>query len=195
MSVSKNILIIDGHPFTESLTSSLASAYASGAQEGGHDVHVLKVADLTFDAVLHKGYREIQALEPDLVRAQEEVVWADHIAVFYPVWWGSMPALLKGFFDRVMLPGFAFSYRSKESHLWDKLLTKKTGRVVVTADAPKWYMRIYAGSSAKQIKRNILQFCGIDPVRITEVTPVKMMSPETIEKHIAAIRALGVKGL
>jgi NAD(P)H dehydrogenase (quinone) len=107
MTVARKILIINGHPFEGSLTSALLEKYKEGAQAASYEVRTISVGSIDFDAVLHKGYREIQELEPDLKNAQESIMWADHIVLGYPVWWNTMPALLKGFFDRTFLPGFA----------------------------------------------------------------------------------------
>jgi NAD(P)H dehydrogenase (quinone) len=81
------------------------------------------------------------------------------------VWWGGMPAGLKGFFDRTFLPGFAFRYQNNLK--WDKLLTGRSADVILTMDAPLWYYRWLSGRPAsRQIKGAILEFCGIKPVRI-----------------------------
>ena len=101
-------LVIDGHPDPESLTAALARAYVAGA---GDDAVALTLRDLDIDPFLHAGYRAGQAVEPDLARAREPDRWSEHITVLTPVWWGSAPALLKGFFDRALVIGWAFRYR------------------------------------------------------------------------------------
>ena len=104
----------------------------------GAEVREVFLADLRFDPVLHHGYKEIQELETDPVHAQELIKWADHLVFVYPLWWATMPALLKGFLDRTLLPDFAFKYRPN-SPFWDKDLTGKTARMIITMDAPVWY--------------------------------------------------------
>ena len=169
----KRILIVQGHPATPSLCEALAKEYEQGALESGHSVKTLTVRDLTFDPILHEGYKVIQPLEEDLILAQNEIKSADHIVVIFPTWWGGMPALLKGFIDRVFLPGFAFKYRLG-SPWWDKYLTGKSAHVITTMDTPPWYYRsIYRDAGINQIKRTILQYCGIGPVRVTRIGRVK----------------------
>lgn len=90
--------------------------------------------------VLHDGYNQVQLLEPDLVQAQADITWAEHLAFVYPIWWGGIPALMKGFFDRIFLPGFAFKYREGKAFP-DKLLKGKTAHLLVTMDTPPWYYK------------------------------------------------------
>jgi len=109
--MSKRILVILGHPSRHSLCAALSERYVKAAQEAGHEVRQLKLGDLHFDPVLREGYRQIQPLEEDLQQAQADILWAEHLTWVFPIWWGGIPALMKGFLDRVLLPGFAFKYR------------------------------------------------------------------------------------
>ena len=146
----KKILIIDGHPNPESFNAALSHAYLEGAEKQGDTmVNVLALRELNFDLVLHYGYQKRTNLEPDLLRAQQLLREADHTVWIYPTWWGGMPALLKGFIDRVFLPGFSFQYR-ENSQLWDKLMKGKTARVITTMDAPVWYYRLFLSQPRSQ---------------------------------------------
>lgn len=189
----KRILILLGHPAADSLCAGLAEAYAAGAREAGHEVRVLSLAELHFDPVLHEGYKAIQPLEPDLLAAQEAIRRAEHLVLIYPTWWGGMPALMKGFFDRAFLPGFAFRYRPG-SPWWDKLLAGRTAHVIATMDTPPWYYRLVYGSPGhRQTVRTILRFCGIQPVRVTSLGPVKDAPEASKSKWLARARAYGRK--
>ncbi len=125
----RKILIINGHPDKESYCFALAEAYSKGALASGAEVQEIVVADLQFSPNLQFGYRKRTELEPDLKDSWEKIQWADHLVWVYPVWWGSIPAILKGFVDRVFLPGFVFKKR-ENSLWWDKLLTGKSARII-----------------------------------------------------------------
>lgn len=190
--MNKHILVILGHPDTTSFCGAMASAYEAGATAAGHEVRRLDLGRLRFDPILHQGYAEQQPLEPDLVEAQTAISRADHLVFVYPVWWGGPPALLKGFFDRLLLPGFAFRFKAPPSPYWDRLLSKRTARLLVTMDTPPWYYRwVYRMPGHNQMKRTILGFCGVRPVSVAEFGPVKSSTPEQREGWLARASALG----
>ncbi|NOR43567.1 MAG: flavodoxin family protein [Gammaproteobacteria bacterium] len=190
--MKNDILVILGHPDINSFCGSLAKAYIDGAKASGSEVRELQLGELTFDPILWKGYKIIQELEPDLEKAQELIQWSNHIVFVYPNWWGAMPALMKGFIDRVFLPGFAFKYR-ENSPLWDKLLSGRTAHLMVTMDTPPWYYRwVYHRPGHNEMKRTILGFCGIKVVKISELSLMKTSSQQQREKWIAIAKNLGL---
>ena len=151
----------------------------------------MRIGDLDFDPILHQGYKQIQALEPDLLQAQVNITWAQHLVFVYPTWWGAMPALLKGFIDRVFLPGFAFRYRDN-SPFWDRLLTGRSAHLLVTMDTPPWYYRwVFRMPGHNQMRRTILEFSGIKPVRVTSFGPVRPSTPQQRAKWLARACELG----
>ncbi|MCO6057730.1 NAD(P)H-dependent oxidoreductase [Pseudomonas sp. MOB-449] len=189
----KRILLILGTPKGGSLCHALGDAFAQGARSEGHVVRLLKLGEMQFDPVLREGYDQSQNLEPDLLDAQRQIHWAEHLVFVYPVWWGGLPALLKGFFDRVFLPGFAFRYRG-QSQAWDKLLTGRTADLLVTLDTPPWYFRwIYGAPAHRQMVRTILGFCGIRTRRLTEFSPVRPSSEEQRQTWLRKAETLGTR--
>lgn len=189
--MGKRVLVILGHPRADSFCGAMAEAYASGAREAGHEVRLLAVGALTFDGILRHGFGPEQPLEPDLAAAQGDISWAQHLVFVYPIWWGAMPALLKGFIDRVLLPGFAFRYR-EGSHLWDRLLTGRSAHLLVTMDSPPWYYSLFSRAPGhNQMKRSILGFCGVAPVGISGFGPVRSSSRQKREGWLGQAKALG----
>jgi len=165
MRKAKKIFILLGHPDEDSLNCTLANEYERGALEVGHEVRRMNIGDMQFDPVLHKGYREIQALEPDLVSFQENVKWCDHFVVFYPSWWSTMPAQLKGVFDRAWLPGFAYHF-THGGNMWKRLLKGKSASMIVTSDTMPLIQRIIFGDTTNELKKGILWFAGFSPIRV-----------------------------
>ena len=189
----KRILLILGTPKSDGLCHALAEAYSNGARAQGHVVRQLRLGELQFDPILREGFGQQQTLEPDLLEAQRQIHWAEHLVFVYPVWWGGVPALLKGFFDRTFLPGFAFKYRNR-SQLWDKLLSGRTADLLVTLDTPPWYFRwIYGAPAHRQMVRTILGFCGIKTRRLTEFAPVRPSSEEQRQGWLRKAEGLGVR--
>lgn len=189
-----NILVIMGHPSVQSLNNALAESYTNSAAKAGHTVQLLRLADLQFDPILHQAYNAPQVLEPDLQKAQELIKWADHLVMVYPSWWGSMPALLKGFIDRVFLPGFAFKYK-KDSPWWDKFFTGKTARIILTMDSPWYYNWLaYGNSNIKAMKNATLKFCGVKKVGVTVFDSVRSSNEEKRKKWLAKCAELGGNG-
>jgi NAD(P)H dehydrogenase (quinone) len=189
----KKILIINGHPDKESLCFALAESYKKGAELTGADCKLINLVDLDFNPILTFGYRKVSELEPDLLQAQKEILNAEHLVFVYPNWWGTYPALLKGFFDRVFLPNFAFKYR-ENSPLWDGLLKGKSARLIVTMDTPKWYYwLIFRSPGHNSMKKGILGFCGIKPIRITSFAPIKSSDDKTRKQWIEEVEKLGEK--
>ena len=180
--MGKRILVILGHPSSNSFCAAIAERYTQSALRAGHEVRQLSLGKIDFDPILREGYQQIQPLEADLRQAQADILWAEHLTLVYPIWWGGIPALLKGFFDRVFLPGFAFKYREGKAFP-DKLLHGRSAHLLVTMDTPPWYYRwIYKMPGHNQMKITILEWCGIKPIKISSFGPLRGSSPEQREK-------------
>ena len=189
--MAKRILIINGHPDAESYCFALADAYKQGAIAAGADVREIVIRDLAFNPNLQFGYRKRTELEPDLLASQEALKWADHLVWVYPVWWGSVPALMKGFLDRVLLPGFAFKKR-EGSLWWDRFFTGKTARIICTLDQPPWYYRlVYRSPSHHAMQKLTLNFIGVRRVNITAIGPIRLSKPAFREQWLAKVAQLG----
>jgi putative NADPH-quinone reductase len=189
----KKILIINGHPDKLSLCFGLAESYKKGAESTGAECKLVNLVDLKFNPVLMNGYRERTELEPDLLKIQQDIVDANHLVFVYPTWWGTYPALLKGLIDRVFLPQFAFKYR-EGSLFWDKLLKGKSARLIVTMDTPVWYYSlIYRSPGHNSMKKTILEFCGIKPVKIITFGPVKTSNEKKRNYWLFLSEKLGKK--
>lgn len=192
---SKKIFLLLGHPDKDTYSGELASAYESAAKEAGHEVHRINLGETSFDPILHKGYKEIQELEYDLQRIQDEWKWADHVVIVYPNWWNTMPALLKGMFDRMFVPGFAFNFDKQTKQLIQRL-TGKSARVIVVAGTNSPFMTwIKFGDFTNEIKRGILEFSGHDPVKVTTYGPCEKVDEVQRQTWLEEIRRLGSKGV
>ncbi|MEI6682078.1 MAG: NAD(P)H-dependent oxidoreductase [Bacteroidota bacterium] len=189
----KKILIINGHPNKSSFCNGLAQAYKQGASAAGAEITEINIGELKFNPNLQSGYQQRTELEDDLVAAWNKIKWADHLVWIHPVWWGGLPAITKGFIDRLFLPGFAFQYR-ENSVWWDKLLAGKTAGIITTLDQPGWYYRLmYGKPSINQLKKSTLEFCGVKPVKVTCLGPVKNSTPENRRQWLNRVERMGRK--
>ncbi|KAB1067963.1 NAD(P)H-dependent oxidoreductase [Tamlana haliotis] len=189
--MSKKILIINGHPNKESLNFAFAKAYKKGAIGAHAEVQEIIISDLNFNPNLESGFQKRTELEPDLLASWEKIKWADHLVWIHPVWWGGLPALLKGFIDRLFLPGFTFQYK-ENSMFWDKLLKGKTSHIITTLDQPSWYYRLFYGRpSVNQLKKSTLKFCGINSVKVSYFGIIKNSDIVLRQKWIAKVEKLG----
>ncbi|KAF2515741.1 NAD(P)H-dependent oxidoreductase [Flavobacterium foetidum] len=189
----KKILIINGHPNPQSFNFGLAEAYKNGAIASGTQVETIAIADLNFNPNLKFGYQKRTELEPDLLESWEKIKRADHLVWIHPVWWGGLPAITKGFIDRLFLPGMAFQYR-ENSVWWDKLLKGKSAHIITTLDQPGWYYRLFFGRpSVNQLKKSTLEFCGIKPVKVSYIGIVKNSTEEQRKKWLEKVHNFGLK--
>lgn len=189
----QKILIINGHPNPDSFNYGIAAAYKQGALTAGAEVKEIVVADLNFSPNLKFGYQKRTDLEPDLLDALEKIKWSNHMVWIHPVWWGGLPAMLKGFIDRVFLPGFVFQYR-ENSVWWDKLLTGKSARIITTLDQPSWYYWLMFGRpSVNQLKKSTLEFCGVKPVKVSYVGTLRNSTAEFRAEQLKKIEQLAAK--
>lgn len=191
----RRILVIVGHPDSDPkrLCRALADSYAEGARSTRHEVRQIDIAKL--DIPLLRSMEEFQhgMIPPDLRDAAEAIKRAEHIVFVFPLWLGTMPALLKAFLEQIMRPGLAFAYPETGKDGFTKTLLKgRSARVLVTMGMPAPIYRLwYLGHGIAGMRRNILNFVGINPVRETLFGLVESVSDARRKKWIATVRALG----
>ncbi len=198
--MTQRILVVIGHPIPGSLNHALATAYIDSARANGADVRVI---DLASDPVpehphsrddLRAPRSEADApLPPQIAAYVSDLHWAQHLVFVFPQWWGSYPAVLKAFIDRVFLSGSAFKYHSSGPG-WDKLLTGKTARLITTLDGPQWFSRwFYKHPGERALRVATLWYCGVKTLGTTRFDQVRHKDATTYSKWIAASAGLGKK--
>lgn len=186
------ILILQGHPDAGGghLCHALADSYAAGAGAAGHRVMRVEVGAL--DLPLLRTQRDFLEAPPPpaLAAARAALVEAEHVVIFFPLWLGGMPAVLKGFLEQLLRPGFAFEYLPGGGTRM--LLEGRSARVVVTMGMPGLVFRVWflsAGLAA--LTRNILGFVGLAPVRATVLGGVEAVGEARRLRWLAKMEALG----
>lgn len=189
---NKKILVILGHPLKKSLCGAFADSYEKSAKDSGASIKRINVSELNFDPILHDGYKKIQELEPDLLQLQKDIKWANHLVLIYPIWWGGMPAVLKGLMDRMLLPGFAFNF--EDNGFPEKLLKGRSMRLIITMGSPRLiYKLFFKKLPEKVIKKYIWGLCGIKPIKTSIFCNVEKVNKKLREKWIKKVSKLGKK--
>jgi len=188
----KTIVIIDGHVdgATEHYGHELVQAYATGARKAGHLVHVIEVARLEFPLLRNAADFETGSLPEAIRTAQESLQQADHILIVFPLWLGSMPAILKGFLEQLLRPSFAVTHVTYG--LPTESLSGKSAHVIVTIGLP-WLLDrwTYRANGLKSFERNILSFSGIKSVR---ATVIGMSGSPNLGRHLKWLKRMNLFG-
>lgn len=188
-----NILVIQGHPDSGGghFCHALGEAYAQGAGAAGHDLRRIDIA--AAPVTLLRSRAEWQAPPPDWAReAQAAILWADHLALVFPLWLGGMPALVKAWLEQVFREDFAFEVGPRG---WTRHLRGKSARVVVTMGMPAPVYRLWFGAhGTAQLSRSILGFSGIGPIRESRVGNIETLDAAGREAWLGKMRGLGAKG-
>ncbi|MEM9877824.1 MAG: NAD(P)H-dependent oxidoreductase [Pseudomonadota bacterium] len=196
--MSRNIFILNGHPGETSLSRQFAERYHSAAQSAGHTTRLMHIRDMAFDADHGQGgYADAKKLEPDLENTLNALEWAQHIVLTTPMWWGGMPAMLKGLFDRTLVPGRTFDTRRTTAIGFPApMLIGKSARVFMTSDTPDWFFQlIYGAAMQRQLKSQVFGFVGIKPTRFTHFAPASHPKEGQVDRWLETIAKLGAKGL
>ncbi|MEM1102408.1 MAG: NAD(P)H-dependent oxidoreductase [Pseudomonadota bacterium] len=192
--MTARIFILDGHPGPTSLSRDALERYAAAARAAGHDVRLCHLHDLDFDPDRGKaGYSKAKPLEPALEEALANLEWCTHFTLGFPMWWGAMPAKLKGWMDRVLVNGRVFTTQEKTPMGFPKpLLTGRTARVLITSDTPRFYMRLGHGDAIhRQLRGQILGFVGFKPVKISFFAPASHPTERAVNGLFAEMEKLG----
>ena len=182
----KKILVINGHPDEKSLNNTIAQFYMKSAMEAGAEVKYIAIAKLDFNPNLQFGYRQRMELEKDLLKALEDIQWSEHQVWIHPLWWLGMPAIMKGFLDRLFLPGLTF--KSSNGTI-EGLLKGKTGRIITTAGdlSMDVYEEVYRSSGLVQLKKGILEYCGVSSIKSDFIGPVYELSEAEIKEWLETV--------
>jgi putative NADPH-quinone reductase len=189
--MQKAVAIIQGHPDPAGhhLCHALAEAYAEGAASSGRRVSRIEISNIDFPFLRTQSEFQSGPLPAGLEAAKDAVLSADHIVIVFPLWLGTMPAIVKAFLEQVMRPGIAFVYEKRGIK---KLLGGRSAHIVVTMGMPAWIYRIfYCSHGVRVLKRNIFNFVGISPVRITMFGMVQSANDKTVAQWTKTMRSNG----
>ncbi|MEO1035629.1 MAG: NAD(P)H-dependent oxidoreductase [Pseudomonadota bacterium] len=191
------IALLQGHPDPAGghLCHALAESYLDGARQAGHEIANIEIAALEFPLLRTQAdwHRGQGATPPGLLTAQQQCVDAQHIVIVFPLWLGTLPALLKGFFEQAFRPGVALSYGES---LPAPLFKGKSARIVVTMGMPSIAYRLYyRAHGVKNLERSILRFAGVKPVRTSLFGMVEQRPDTRRQAWLTTMRRLGQRAV
>ena len=187
------VLILQGHPTPGGghYGHALGEAYGAGARAAGHEVREIRTGDIDFPLILSTEDWRTAAPPPAIAAAQEAILWAEHLVIFYPLWLGDVPAHFKGFLEQAIRPTLIGEIDMSGKS--GRRLAGRSVRIIVTMGMPGWFYRLYyRAHSLKSLSRNVLQFDGLGPVRTTVVGSVDR-SPAHRVRWIERVKALGAR--
>ncbi len=184
-------LVVATHPAAASLTRSVAEAVARALAAHGHTTEVADLVAEGFDPVFgradHAAYSGVGPLPDDARAEQRRIDRADRLVLVYPVYWWGLPALLKGWIDRVFVAGWAFEENAGGG------IVKRLGRLKVHlvalggADGATYDRHGYRHAMHAQIEHGIFEFCGAAVATSELVTADRLGTPSLLEDTVRTI--------
>lgn len=189
------IQVVHAHPLTDSYNHALFRAVVETLEAGGHQVIATDLYRENFDPRLTAAERGAYFAPTydaaAVARYADDLRRADGIVFCFPTWWFSLPAILKGYFDRVWVPGVAFAHDLAGGRIKPLLTNIKLFGVVTSYGSPWWLVRLYAGDPGrKTLMRALKPMCG-SGVRAFYLAHYDMdrSTPASREKFLARVRA------
>ena len=184
-----NILIITAHPKEASLDGEILKRIQANLPKS-HNIKLLNLYQEDFDPVLRYEQRRDMKDDPSTENYRQLITWADQLIFIFPIWWGGMPAILKGFIDRVFAAGFAYSYKgiTPVAHL-----KGKKAWIITTHDTPAIFAKLFVQDYGRILKKQVLGMCGIKPTKLTSIPYVRGTSDSKIKKQLDKISQLAQK--
>jgi NAD(P)H dehydrogenase (quinone) len=147
------VLVIFAHPLDDSYAAALRDVVVASLQASGHVVDLCDLHKESFDPVLsaheRRVYRDTSTNVETVSGHVQRLRQAEGVILVFPSWWYGMPAILKGYFDRVWLPGVAFEFGPQA--IKPLLGSIRLFGVVTTTGAPGWFTRVYMGNPSRKV--------------------------------------------
>jgi putative NADPH-quinone reductase len=193
-SIAKKVAIIQGHPDPSGnrLCHALADAYAEGALSTGALVDRIEVGLIDFPLLRTQDEfnQGTVGIPESLIPAQLAIAASNTLMFTFPLWHGTLPALLKGFLEQIMRPGVAMDYG--DGRFPKPLLKGKSARIVMTMGMPVFFFRWYFGAHGlKFFEKSVLRFAGIKPIRESLFGSVESVSDATRKRWLEQMRLAG----
>lgn len=149
------VTIIFNHPYEGSYCNAILETVSKGLRKANHEIDLIHLDNDQFNPVMTssdlKAFRDKSPVDPKVLEYKGKLEKADHLIFIFPIWWELMPAMTKGFIDKVIFPGVAYDYTNKENTRMKPLFNKIKGvTVITTMNTPKLLYRLFFGNAIKK---------------------------------------------
>jgi len=187
------VVLVFNHPYEGSFCNAILNAVKSGLAEGNHEIDLIHLDQDNFNPVMTaadlKGFRDKQPVDPKVIEYSNRIKSADHLVFIFPIWWELMPAMTKGFIDKVIFPGVAYDYTNKNNTrmkpLWENL---KGVTLITTMNSPQWlYLLLFGNAIKKAMIAGTFWKIGFKNRKWISFNQVKMVSVDKRKKWLSQL--------
>ena len=194
------VTIVFNHPYEGSYCNAILNAVIKGLQKANHEIDLIHLDKDNFNPVMTsadlKAFIDKKPIDPKVIEYKQRLEQADHLVFIFPIWWELMPALTKGFIDKVIFPGVAYDYKNASNILMKPLLTNiKSVTMITTMNTPGWlYWLLFGNAIKKAMLLGIFFKMGYKNRKWITFNKVKMVTQEKrtawltkLEKRFASL--------
>jgi len=186
------VVIVFNHPYGEGYCNAILDAVTEGLQKANHDVDLMHLDNDGFNPVMSKidlkAFVEHKPVDPQVIDYNKRLEKADHLIFIFPIWWDLMPAMTKGFVDRVLTPGVVYDHHSRGFGLIPLLKNLRSVTIITTMNKPKIMYSLFTGSLIrKAMIKSVFKTMGYKNLKWISFNRVKLVSQKKRIKWLAEI--------
>ncbi|SJN43720.1 NAD(P)H-dependent oxidoreductase [Sphingobacterium sp. JB170] len=186
------IVIVFNHPNEGSFGNAILNAVINGLKSANHEVDLMHLDNDGFNPVMSKadlkGFVEHKPIDPQVIDYNERLEKANHLIFIFPIWWDLMPAMTKGFIDRVLFPGVAYDHHPRGFGLVPLLKGLKGVTVITTMNKPKIMYSLLIGNLIKKAMiKSVFKTMGYKNLKWISYNLVKSVSQEKRVKWLMGV--------
>lgn len=188
------VVIVFNHPYEGSYCNAILNSVKSGLDKAGHEVDVIHLDNDKFNPVMTGedllAFKNKKSIDAQAIEYIQRVKAADHLVFIFPIWWELMPALMKGFIDKVIFPGETYDYTSSGYGMVTLMKNLKSITVITTMNTPAiMYKLIYGDAIKKALIKGTFKKMGCKKVKWLSLNMVKMSSKDKRVKWLQQIES------
>ena len=187
------VVIVFNHPYDGSFCNAILQAVTTGLTKANHQIELIHLDKDNFNPVMTasdlKAFRDKKPVDPKVIEYNERIKDANHLIFIFPIWWELMPALMKGFVDKVIFPGVAYDYKDATNTYMKPLWTKLNGiTMITTMNTPRWaYWLIFGNAIKKALLLGSFWKMGYKNRKWINLNSVKLVTKEKRAKWLVKL--------